>query len=246
MNGYFRKTDCVFLIFCIISAIFITGAVGKRGQELNKRLICASNVRQLAEGLINAANDNSGIFPVNGGYWPWDVSKTVTQKIFDSIGTGGEKQDLFYCPANLPHKLNRNINWNYGGYRIVSYLFVLNASWNNNGSLPILGTGNKQWATTMYVDKPSETELVVDAILSQVRGIDPILFPNGNFGTIMIGGNPSGGIADMSNHFKTPAQPYGGNIGFVDGHVEWRPFEKMQLRHITYGNDVNGDPHWWW
>jgi len=37
--------------------------------------------------------------------------------------------------------------------------------------------------------------------------------------------------------------PVGGNILFVDGHLEWRKFEKMEIRHspLPYIPPF----HWW-
>lgn len=246
MNGQFRKLDCVVLILCIVVVMFIAGAVGKRGQELNKRMICTSNVRQLTAGFINVANDNGGIFPTSGGFWPWDFSSTNINKVLGGIGEQITNplppQDVFYCPTNSSQQLMKEMYWNWSSYRIIGYVFLCPSSWNSNGSLPALGTGNKKWASSIYIDNPAETELIVDATLSQKFQYDIAIYPNGNFGKITVGGTSS----DMSNHIKTMAEPYGGNIGFVDGHVEWRPFEKMQLRHITSGNNINGDPRWWW
>jgi prepilin-type processing-associated H-X9-DG protein len=31
----------------------------------------------------------------------------------------------------------------------------------------------------------------------------------------------------ISAHMKTATIPDGGNIGMIDGHVEWRPFNQM-------------------
>ncbi len=32
---------------------------------------------------------------------------------------------------------------------------------------------------------------------------------------------------------KSDQEPYGGNIGMLDGHVEWRPFDDMEERYNT-------------
>jgi prepilin-type processing-associated H-X9-DG protein len=47
------------------------------------------------------------------------------------------------------------------------------------------------------------------------------------------------GIYDSTSHLKTDAVPLGGNIGFVDGHVAWRPFDDM-------GGRYGGDRLFWW
>lgn len=165
---------------------------------------------------------------------------------YTTFGSKIPVQDVFYCPSNLTRKVGRDSYWYFSSYSQTGYTWLWNARWNSNGQLPILGTGNKKWVYSICIENPPETELIVDALLSQTRKYDPAMFPNGNFGQITVGGIPGVGFYDMSNHIKTLKEPYGGNIGFVDGHVEWRPFEKMQIRHITSNNYLNGDPHWWW
>ena len=32
-------------------------------------------------------------------------------------------------------------------------------------------------------------------------------------------------VYDKTSHLKNEEEPFGGNIGFLDGHTEWRPFE---------------------
>ena len=38
---------------------------------------------------------------------------------------------------------------------------------------------------------------------------------------------------------STPAQPSGGNIAMLDGHVEWRSFNLMHVRTTAYA-------YFWW
>ncbi len=245
------KIDIMVLMFCIFLIIFVTGTIGKRGQELNKRLICSGNIKQLIGGMTNYAYENTNRFPTGGGFWPCDVSSTAYRTLLRYMGmtinqTKIPVQDVFYCPSNLTRKVGRDSYWNMGAYCEAGYAWLWQAPWNQYGQLPILGTGNKKWVFSIYIDNPSETELIVDAVFSQKASYDPVQFPNGNFGQITCGGIPSSGFYDMSNHLKTTKEPYGGNIGFVDGHVRWRPFGQMQLRHIYSNNSPSGDPRWWW
>jgi prepilin-type processing-associated H-X9-DG protein len=84
------------------------------------------------------------------------------------------------------------------------------------------------------VEIPHEKELVADAILS--------VSANGGFHDIQAGAMSVWGIADQSNHLNEAEvpMPLGGNTGFVDGHVAWRPFEDMQIQHSAYM------PYFWW
>jgi prepilin-type processing-associated H-X9-DG protein len=33
------------------------------------------------------------------------------------------------------------------------------------------------------------------------------------------------GVHDSSSHLKSDDEPFGGNVGFLDGHGEWRAFD---------------------
>jgi prepilin-type processing-associated H-X9-DG protein len=257
----FTKKDLLVVLTCIVLLVVVSGSVGKRGRELGKRMICANNIRQLTAGLINYANENGGKMVYGGGFWPVDLPYDTVDVLLDSMGIEVEQpsitkdlsvQDVFYCPANLMQTFERDLYWRYSvsydnargrwdGCRVGGYIWLWAASWNTwySGALPILGTGNKQWVSTIFIDNPEETELITDAIMSQTYNYDSKIYPNGNFGQITTGGISR----DSSSHLKSLKEPYGGNIGFVDGHVEWRPFEQMQLRLPTL---YRFDPNWWW
>ena len=67
--------------------------------------------------------------------------------------------------------------------------------------------------------EPARRELAVDATIS---------FGYGNF-TEVQGMAPS---PHRANHIDG-AKPEGGNVVFLDGHVEWRPFSAMKNRGIA-------------
>jgi prepilin-type N-terminal cleavage/methylation domain-containing protein/prepilin-type processing-associated H-X9-DG protein len=122
----------------------------------------------------------------------------------------------------------------------------------NNGICPAC-TG--KWVDRTDMPQASDAELVVEATLCQRTArsgdppslFDPAKYPYGNFATITCGGNPAlGGTPDSTSHLVNDTKPAGGNIGFADGHVEWRPFSEMKIRHITSNNNTGGDPRWWW
>lgn len=245
MKNIYNKRDFMVLIVCTIFLIFTIGSVGKRGREQARRMVCASNIKTQLSALMLFAEENEGGFPSTGGFWPWDFEYHRANQILRCMGVDVQKpsveedipvQDVFYCPSNFPQIIARNIYWHFAvdsanerGYRLAGYVFMWPATWNSHGGAPILGSGNKRWVKTIYVDEPAETELVVDAIMSQ----------NGNFGKITVGGMPVFGFFDSSSHLKTAREPAGGNIGFVDGHVQWRLFDEMEIRY-------QAGPYWWW
>jgi prepilin-type N-terminal cleavage/methylation domain-containing protein len=165
--------------------------------------------------------------------------------------------------------LNTNWSYSLGidngrvrGYRVLGYAFMWYAGWNNDGKRSIrsgldsngkiINTENslpdpiKKWVDRSDIPQASEVELVVDTAMSERRNfltgevyaLDK--YPNGNFATITSGGNPIyNGSPDQSSHLVSDSKIAGGNIGFVDNHVEWRNFKDMRNR-ITVG------PMWWW
>jgi prepilin-type N-terminal cleavage/methylation domain-containing protein/prepilin-type processing-associated H-X9-DG protein len=78
----------------------------------------------------------------------------------------------------------------------------------------------------------ADTEIVMDPIIS-VFGSNPI-----NYGAI-VGGFPA---VTPSAHMHG-SKPDGGNILFMDGHVDWRPLSQMHRRAY---DALSNSPVWWW
>ena len=76
--------------------------------------------------------------------------------------------------------------------------------------------------------------------------MDPIISaPDPNYPTVPLLFRPDWGVSysDASAHLYG-ATPDGGNIMFMDGHVDWRPFKQM-IKH-AYAGDGTGTPTFWW
>ena len=84
----------------------------------------------------------------------------------------------------------------------------------------------------------SERPLVADATISDGGQNDPAKrFSVGYNYTQVVGGYSK---AHLSPHLQGK-YPNGGNVGMMDGHVEWRKFDHMFARTAN-----NGDPTFWW
>jgi len=272
------KKDVFVLVVCLFFMLAALGSTGRMGRENAKRAVCAGNEGRILRGLLNFAIENEGsmLSPDVIGYWPWDCEYKRTNKILENMGIDTSRfqleegqydpippQDVFYCPTNYTQAKGRDKYWSFhiylyggqiGGYRILGYTFLWAAYWNNNGYSAIFGPDGdpdptKKWVKTIFVENPSETELVVDALLSgrdnfftrEIYNLNE--FPNGNFGQVTDGDMPHiYYYCDGSSHLKNLKEPYGGNVGFVDGHVQWRDFKDMANRITTY----SGGPMWWW
>jgi len=247
----FSRKDFFVLIICLLFLMVVCGSVGKIGRENAKRMVCASNINQLFQGLMIFAGEHDGRLSIDGGYWPCDVTYDTTNVLLNCMGVDVQKpsvdedipvQDVFYCPSNIPQKKGRDLYWSFAvspgqgtGFRIMGYFCLWAAPWNSYGTLPVEGSGNKKYVRTIYVDNPDETELVIDIVMSDVSNWPQDEYPDGNFARILCGGMPYiGGIYDSSSHLINEKEPAGGNIGFVDGHVAWRPFSQMEMRWTPY------------
>jgi prepilin-type processing-associated H-X9-DG protein len=54
-------------------------------------------------------------------------------------------------------------------------------------------------------------------------------------------------VYDTSSHLKNDFEPTGGNIAFLDGHNQWRPFDPDMDNGVAvprYGG--NGTPGFFW
>jgi prepilin-type processing-associated H-X9-DG protein len=243
----FSRKDLLAIIICAFFLLAVMGSVGKKGRENAKRMVCASNISELLEGMTVYAGEHDGSLPYEeGGNWIWDVDYDVINALLDCMGTDVQEpsdmpvQDVFYCPSNIPQKKARDIYWTYGYYdfppfRVIGYLFLWAARWNGYSG---------EFVSSIYVDNPAETELVIDIVMSDENPMrwPQDEYPNGNFARITCGGMPYHGIYDSSSHLITEKEPAGGNIGFVDGHVTWRPFSQMENRLGT----IYDCPVFWW
>lgn len=102
-------------------------------------------------------------------------------------------------------------------------------------TVPVYGLTHPGWPARQPIS--SQIELVMDPILSA---------PNSNPGTtpynfgLLIGGFPQ----PMPSAHLYGATPDGGNILFMDGHVDWRPFSQMIRR--AFCGQGSGTPTFWW
>lgn len=193
-----------------------------RLRESAKRAQCASNVRQIAMALINAAGENRGRLPhnFNPGAWAWDTRHDVIER----MGRPGELKEIAYCPSGYyPEK---DILWDFkggaDGFRAIGYVLLLAGT----PTVPPELQNHRLEAALISLDgkppvriEPAQRELVVDATIS---------FGYGNF-TEVQGMAPS---PHRANHLAG-STPAGGNVAFLDGHTVWRPFTEMTYRGVA-------------
>ena len=96
------------------------------------------------------------------------------------------------------------------------------------------GGAPKEWVRSVTATKsaPANVELIADVTASNGPNRETSDFSKATGGCWT-----RWQVYDRSNHLKSN-KPTGGNILFVDGHLEWRPFNEMSVR-------VSTPFHWW-
>lgn len=210
----------VIAIIAILAGMLLPAL--SMAKERSKRTRCMNNLRQVGLACIMYGQENNDRLPVTtGGAWPWDIDRTVV----DALIRQGFSRDILYCPS-WAH-FNVDSVWDFTpNFRVIGYVIALQgaARLNSTNINPTLRPRSIRIGQQEFTPAPSERELAADAIPS-----------NGTrdfFVTIQF--HEKGRGPHMNG--KVPA---GGNVLFLDGHVEWRKFEQMSIR-------TSGEPSFWY
>lgn len=173
-----------------------------------------------------------------------------------------EAPKAFYCPANDWFNEDSQPYWDFWDssgftpYRALGYFFMLDwRSRNRNSVQPIFikrnSLGQKEeaekfWLSKIEESQPAQKELVVDITVSD-EYVDASEYPMGNFEYLEAAHFRDGmtkwpkAVFPGTSHRKGGKQGAGGNVGFLDGHVDWRLFRDMDRRVRE-----DGGPTLWW
>ncbi len=245
MNTRTRLTqvDTIVGILCTAFLLGVLGMLDSNGQERAKRRVCAYQVREQVGGLLKYANDHNSQLPRAGtGAWLWDLDVRLANEMLDR----GVRKESFFCPSNITAQQHMERYLTYGnsswdgqhfrigsGYMVCNYVYVIESVMTRPA---ITGSGNKKWLTTTDIPDAAGRELVVDGALSTTSSATP---SGRMFGDLSGGLYSLYRIHDRTCHLRDLEHPWGGTIGFLDGHAAWRSFEEMEERYSYY-------PQFWW
>ena len=209
----------VIAIIAILAAILLP-ALAKAKEEA-KRTQCKSNLHQLGIATLMYAQDNRDLLPdmQNQGAWFWDMDRVVATNLLANVANS---TTIFYCP-NEYYLFNNGTPdaWNaFPTFVVTGYgwLFPNNPVMEDHNSV-ISGTNMvtkiTQGRGTIGI---SATEMIIDATI-----YESALSSGRRYYNIGAAGNTSVRTA----HLNPNESPAGGNICFLDNHVEWRPFAQM-------------------
>ncbi|HEY3760622.1 MAG TPA: type II secretion system protein [Verrucomicrobiae bacterium] len=220
---------------------------------------CLNNLRQLELSTSAYASESQDKLPViaDGPAWAWDLPDSAAQimlangmvkKSFYCPGTvlKGFTDDVdFLAPGSTPERTPASL-WNYGflnpppdpgkPFHVIGYVLAFSGSGsvlfpdNQNASL-----GSAALSGTNY--SPSERVLMADATLDSSTEYDS---ENKSDTSIRDYTDVQGGFyKDHTSAHLNGQIPDGENVGFKDGHVQWRKF--LEMNEVTEA----GAPFWW-
>jgi len=230
----------VIAIIAILAAMLLPTL--SRAKNKAKRTQCMNSEKQFTLALLMYSADSRDNMPAHQppgvvGYWawdlPWDVGTIMNQN--------GTQYKIFYCPGTAPKFTEADwlSLWNFAAptYHVLGYAMTLP----NTASLATSNQNVKIYPTPIQIGPVTVTPIITDRVLIA----DAILSEDGQ--SVESRRYTYNYTAVQGGYSKTHTSPHlngsihsGGNLGMMDGHVEWRKFQLMHPRTLP------GSPTFWW
>lgn len=238
----------VIAIIAILAAMLLPALA--KAKEKAKRTVCMNNLKQLSTAMLGYAYENGDKFPqATAIFWIWDIPRAAADGM---LAANNSFQKSSYCPSTAPRFTDQdNLNlWNLSqSYRAIGYAVTL------PDTPPLIITNQNRTIQpqpvrygpiTVYPQPNTERALVADAIISKPGDNKEAQRYSYDY-TSIVGGYTVGGAPKphLSAHLRGIV-PVGGNVGMLDGHVEWRKFQTMTVRGSgAFAGDPACPTYWW-
>ncbi len=246
--GYLNRGFTLIELLVVIAIIAILAGMLlpalSKAKEKAKRTKCMSSLRQVGIASQMYADDNNNILPPmvdnrnQVGNWSWDMPQATVSNLLSY----GFARDILYCPSF--QEQNNDELWNFTSrFKVLGYAFATKGSpalYPTNVFERIQQKVVRNRDGTTFTIGISEAIYAADATLSSRNSREGT---GGNFSKVDGGwaGHSSPHLAASSaRRGQASIQlPAGGNALYLDQHVQWNNFQKMQQRRSS-------GPWFWW
>ncbi|MBI9017812.1 MAG: type II secretion system protein [Phycisphaerae bacterium] len=247
-NG-FTLIELLVVISIIALLVSILMPALSRAREAAKKTVCSSNMHQNGLTLQMYASENNDKLPettdAQVGSWPFDIPVPLAKLIRKE---NGGTIDTLFCPShkrNAPtlktldeYAASHGSDANDTGWYITDYFWF--ANWGNANRKTWIYSQSPYKGKKMYVSKitakmASGHPLAADLVWTQEGALMPVEDLEDFYN---IRGADILGIVP-SNHLSGQ-KAKGGNVMFLDSHVNWTDFSEMHNHYSGWAPSGTG------